>query len=202
MKKINFKSKKVLIPLIAVPLIAGGTFAGIQLTAPPKPYTLEASSPPMDEGSNRVKGDIEDKNPRPQIVVPVGKGVSGAENPKIETSPDFYSPLKVPFLDDVSVNVGSGILLSSETMTEKSEVTAFLHPRGTANAAADVPLVVTVNKDTPEEDRNIAIPSNVTVGMYTLEVSEGDKKYSANITIIGNGDQTFTPASMAPATTK
>lgn len=194
MKKIDFKSKKVMIPLIAVPLIIGGTVAGMQLNAPPKPYTLEANSPPMDEGSNRVQGPIEDKNPRPQIIVPVGKGVVGAENPAVETTPDFYSPLRLPFVDDVSVNVGSGILLSSETMTETSEVTAVLHPRGIAGTDADVPLTVTINKDTTEEDRNVAVPSNVTVGLYTLEVSEGAKKYSAKITVIGNGDQTFTPA--------
>jgi hypothetical protein len=114
-----------------------------------------------------------------------GNGVVGAEDPVKAVDPAYFTKLFLPYVDENNVPAGSGFAIeSSEKLTVGAVFTAKAYPKG---ASVSDSRTVELGKGTVPSSGilkfNAALPTNLSLGSYTIEVSDGTKVFQTPFVI-------------------
>lgn len=111
-------------------------------------------------------------------VPEVGAGVVGEEVPVKAVDPAYFVKLYLPYIDEYNVPAGSGFAIESADLVAGSEFIAKVYPKG---ASVDDTRAVEVGKGKVNSagilKLDAALPTNLSLGSYTIEVSNGEKVF-------------------------
>lgn len=115
----------------------------------------------------------------------VGAGVVGEEVPSKAVSPENFQKLYIPYVDEYNVPAGSGFALeSTEKLTAGASFTAKVYPKGSnASDSKTIEVGKGTVPGTGTLKMNAALPTNLSDGSYTLEVSDGTKVFQTSFVV-------------------
>lgn len=113
-----------------------------------------------------------------------GTGVVGAEDPVKAVDPAYFVKLYLPYVDEYNVPAGSGFAVEASELPAGSEFTAKAYPKG-ADAGDSRAVDLGKGKVNSAGVLNLdaALPTNLSLGSYTIEVSNGTKVFQTPFVI-------------------
>lgn len=109
----------------------------------------------------------------------VGAGIVGEEVPAKAVAPENFLQLYIPYPDEYNVPAGSGFSIESiEPLTAGANFSAKVYPKG--SDASDSRTIEVGQGTVPGNGilkLKAALPTNLSNGSYTLEVSDGTKVF-------------------------
>lgn len=115
----------------------------------------------------------------------VGAGVVGEEDPVKAVDPAYFPQLYIPYVDEYNIPAGSGFSVeSSEKLSAGASFNAKVYPKGTS---ASDSRAIDVGKGTVPSSGILkfkaALPTNLSLGSYTLEISDGTQVFKTSFVI-------------------
>lgn len=190
------KKTKIFIAIGIVSALLAGIWLAIALAQPkPIPFDPASSPPPVPDSSvGRVEEiPLSDLHHSPAPISPAGKGVQDTVKDVPQQSPLYFSEVILPFIDDVGVNPGGGFILGSkEKFIPNEELTTVIFPRGASaeSPAAYTGKTIKVNAQ-GGLDAAYPLPTKLSMGTYTLEVTSANKTFDLNFTLLAAGPSSY-----------
>lgn len=181
---------------VVVAIIAG-IWITIALSQPkPAPYFDPFSSPPPNDGGKigrDAKNPLSDLKVSPAPVSPAGKGVKDTVAEVPPKNPLYFSKVSLPFIDDVGINPGDGFILESkEKFAPNEELRTVIFPRGESASSPNAYTGKTITSNAQGGlDAVYPLPSKLSLGTYTLEVTSSTKKFDLNFTLLATGTSQY-----------
>lgn len=165
--------------IIVTIVIIVAIIAGIKIK-----YEVELRNSPVfptDSATQTPAPILED----PRYAIPkVGEGVKGEVDSTKAIDPLYFNKLFLPFIDEPNVMAGSGFAIEAKELPAGENYTAIAYPRDTSK---DNPLTVELGKGTVDSSGvlmfDAALPTNLSLGSYTIEVSGPSKTFTTPFVI-------------------
>jgi hypothetical protein len=178
----NPMKKKLVITAIFLIVAIAGVFLMAQLVT----KDLTAGSPKLGRPTEYPA----DTQPSYAITDPVyatpevGKGIQGEEKPAAAVDPAYFVKLYLPYEDEPNVPAGSGFAIEAPGVTAGTEFTVTVFPRGTSKAS-DAAVEIGKAKANGQGilKMDAPLPTNLSNGTYTIEITGGDKDFKTPFTI-------------------
>lgn len=117
-------------------------------------------------------------------VPEVGQGEVGKADPVKAVDPAYFAKIYLPYMDEYNVPAGSGFAIEAPGQTAGSEFTAKVFPKGSSvTDAKTVELGKGKVNSAGLLQMNAPLPTNLSQGSYTLEVSNGEKDFQTPFVI-------------------
>lgn len=115
----------------------------------------------------------------------VGQGIVGEEDLTKAIDPAYFIKLYLPYMDENNVPAGSGFAVeSSEMLTPGALFTAKVYPSGSnVNNENTIQVGQGTVKSSGILKFDASLPTNLSLGSYTIEVSDGTKVFQTPFVI-------------------
>lgn len=184
MKEHVLRSKLIIGSIL---LVLVGIVAFVFLVTAEKDFKYTPQGP---DGEGRPTALATPLPPQEPITDPVysipteGAGVRGEENPVAAVDSAYFLKVYLPFTDELNISAGNGFALEALEVEPSSDFTAVAYPKG---ASKTDPRTADLGKGKADATGTLkmdaAIPTNLSLGSYTLEVSNGSKTFTTPFVI-------------------
>lgn len=128
--------------------------------------------------------------PVPDFKAPAAQGLVGEEKPELAKDPSSFIEIKLPFAENQGIQVGDGFILSAFNLEPDMNFTSRIYIDGETPESDTAFDSHVIKADALGIiDSPFALPTNLSVGKYVLELSNPNKSFQIHFTVIKTGEQ-------------